>query len=133
MRISDWSSDVCSSDLSGRAGDERADLVDPGGTGCLIRGLEVQSDQRLGVRCPQVEPPLPAVDGEAVEAILGISGIRGGHLLDDSEAVGTPEVALARRGVAAMGCASGGGRVCKSVWVWVDAESLKTKNEQTIK
>src|SRR3546814_14953250 len=77
MRISDWSSDVCSSDLSGRAGDERADLVDPGGTGCLIRGLEVQSEQRLGVRCPQVEPPLPEVDGEAVEAILGISGVRG--------------------------------------------------------
>src|SRR3546814_1963398 len=100
MRISDWSSDVCSSDLSGRAGDERADLVDPGGTGCLIRGLEVQSEQRLGVRCPQVEPPLPEVDGEAVEAILGISGVRGGHLLDDGEGVGNLEVDLARRGVA---------------------------------
>ena len=34
------------------------------------RGLEVEAQQRLGVRRPQVEPPLAEVDGEAVEAVL---------------------------------------------------------------
>ena len=35
-----------------------------------VGGLEVESQQRLGVRRAQVEPPRAAVDGEPVEAVL---------------------------------------------------------------
>ena len=35
-----------------------------------VGGLEVEAQQRLGVRRPQVEPPVAAVDGEPVEAVL---------------------------------------------------------------
>ena len=52
------------------------------GTPCRIRRLEVESEQRLGVRRPQVEPPVAEVDGEAVEAVLGVGGVGRGHPLD---------------------------------------------------
>ena len=39
------------------------------------RRFEVEAEQRLGVRRPQVEPPVAEVDGEAVEAVLvGVGG-----------------------------------------------------------
>ena len=52
------------------AGDERQQLGDPGVALVARLGLEVEAQQRLGVRRAQVEPPRRELDGEPVEAIL---------------------------------------------------------------
>ena len=38
-------------------------------------GFEVEAQQRLGVRRPQVEPPGVELDGEPVEAVLAAVGV----------------------------------------------------------
>jgi len=40
-----------------------ADLGDSGRDGLCVSGLEVEAEQRFGVRRSQVEPPVPTIDG----------------------------------------------------------------------
>src|SRR3954447_22782579 len=59
-------------------------------------GLEVQPQQRLGVRGPHVEVPVLVVDGDAVEAVELAVGVRRGDLLHLRVLVGDLGVDLTR-------------------------------------
>src|SRR4051794_1832119 len=63
-------------------------------------GLEVQPQQRLGVRRAQVEPPVGEVHRQPVETVLVGAGVGGGYLLDDGLGVADLAVDLAGIGVA---------------------------------
>jgi len=62
------------------------------------RRLEVQPQQRLGVGGTQVEPPVAAVDGEPVEAVLGGIAVVGGEVQIHypAPAVGIPHIKAGR-------------------------------------
>src|SRR3546814_10195245 len=69
MRISDWSSDVCSSDLSGRIGD--ADTVPAGGLGLverLVGGLERRARVAIAEDVGD-----PAREGDLPEGFVGLA------------------------------------------------------------
>src|SRR3546814_14232233 len=100
MRISDWSSDVCSSDLVGRRPGDRLDarrLPDPG-----------------------PRPHLRVEVGGLDVALLDLG--RGDGVVGD--------VGGADLGAGEIGRASCRERVCQYVWISVVAVSLKKKSEQ---
>src|SRR4051812_30108256 len=66
----------------------------------LIRRLDVQPQERLGVARPQVEPPVAGVDGQPVEPVLVAVREHGGDLLDHRGRVRNAGVDLARLRVA---------------------------------
>src|SRR3546814_7706523 len=81
MRISDWSSDVCSSDLPPDAADERAEA-------CRVHeGHRRQVDQQVGVAGQATQRLTELVDGVGVELPHRTAkGARSGFLhLDRSE------------------------------------------------
>src|SRR3546814_13570839 len=106
MRISDWSSDVCSSDLSLIGGDRK-----------------VACHQRS-----EGSAEAPAVDhcDRGLAEMLQGTPLPGLSRLADS-----PDLRAAGHSVAEMGRASWWVRVCPYVWIWVVAGSLK--NNQTRK
>ena len=53
---------------------------------CDVGRFEVQPQQRFGVARPEVEPPVAAVDGQSVEAVLFVVRVRARDLLDDRRA-----------------------------------------------
>src|SRR5579862_130863 len=75
-----------------RAAYEAEHLVPDRGHRYLVRGLDVQPQQRLGVGRAEVEPPAVACDGHPVEVVRGHPGpgrvnvpdpLRGGGLVVD--------------------------------------------------
>src|SRR3546814_12673085 len=107
MRISDWSSDVCSSDLCGRffaANAAGAEHRDP-----LAR-------ETIGVGAPPV--------GEVAEAL--------GFGLDRAREAAVTDLELVAGVDQQIGRASGRERVGTSVYIWVGAVSLKKKHSQMI-
>src|SRR3546814_13804994 len=67
MRISDWSSDVCSSDLDARQSDSRAEAAGTGAAGLMGRGGGLRLC-RSYFRCPVSSAPV--VDDETVGTIV---------------------------------------------------------------
>src|SRR3546814_6619184 len=80
MRISDWSSDVCSSDLPPDAADERAEA-------CRVHeGHRRQVDQQVGVAGQATQRLTELVDGVGVELPHRTAkGVRSGFLHLDVE------------------------------------------------
>src|SRR3546814_1863906 len=79
MRISDWSSDVCSSDLPGKADHAVAQL--------LAHAFAVQRQRRQGVGLLAEDEQADAVTGAAVEEV-GDHRLGGGEAVDDGVAQG---------------------------------------------
>src|SRR3546814_11224207 len=103
MRISDWSSDVCSSDLFTLPDDAVAD-----GTLTVTVGLTTQSEAH----------PLP------------LGKIRVFVFEDNAWTNAAPDFGEpGLEGFREIGRASGRERVCTYVWTWVVAVTLQTKNE----
>src|SRR3546814_16693511 len=103
MRISDWSSDVCSSDLCGTRK----------GWPCAGPFRVKVADKRGRERC-RVRPTEAADDGD-------------GRFLATPEAT---QVRAVGAGLCQIGRASGRERVCQSVEISVGAGSLKKKKNQ---
>src|SRR3546814_11110841 len=90
MRISDWSSDVCSSDLGSATLDE--DLVDVAAVGVADRALDEAGflvDQRGGARTQRPLADLvPDAEQEFVVALdLGLRPLHPGRAHDDAHAL----------------------------------------------
>src|SRR3546814_17115249 len=95
MRISDWSSDVCSSDLVGHApGQERAD------GGANQNGADIDADAQLAQVEGAFQPLLRAVDDAAVitehETADGRDGDDGGDERSEERRVGKECVSTCR-------------------------------------
>src|SRR5436305_150670 len=76
------------SSATSRSSDQGQDLVGGPAAGLGVGGLEVEPQQRFGVRRPHVEPEVAAVDRQAVERVLGGIGVGPGHLLHGRLLVG---------------------------------------------
>src|SRR3546814_11669664 len=104
MRIGDWSSDVCTSDLLQERGDEEADRQE-------------EADQQGG-------------DDEADEPQKLMLGGRLGRILADEfvvEARRVRSLGLPRHTIGRASCRE---RVCQYVWIAVVAVTFKKKKEQ---
>src|SRR3546814_14503734 len=138
MRISDWSSDVCSSDLGERAGGTQA-FGDRGEEGGARGGVEQElrhqeaggAVERRGLRQRVDQPGMElAAVGEPVA--LGACAACVEHCRRGVEREEAP-AREALRQVRELGRASGRDRVCKYVSVSVLAASLKKKKKRTTK
>src|SRR3546814_1372489 len=68
MRISDWSSDVCSSDLAARVGDRRKHAM-PGGFGFLLAREQPDFEAGFGRRGDEVGAVRRVADGGGGDAL----------------------------------------------------------------
>src|SRR3546814_11406189 len=109
MRISDWSSDVCSSDLVALAARQVEHLAE----------VDFQEILRDGKRAPEIEPPMPAVGeespaqaavGDVVDAAEIAKHLRRGHAV-----VAPAARVLAVEGPVQIGRASCRESVCQYV------------------
>src|SRR5262249_57904408 len=87
--VSDWSSDVCSSDLERRAADARAKARHPLAGLALLRGVEVAARGLLQLRDP-VHGPGAEIGRASCRERVEISGV-GGSLKKRERGVGRAE------------------------------------------
>src|SRR3546814_13638529 len=108
MRISDWSSDVCSSDLARRSRDDRPGETarDPGAAAIAVRIAE-EADQAVVELVDAAAAGQRQLVGD-VEADLAERGI----VAVDAKLLGQPDVAV---GAGQIGRASCRERVCQYV------------------
>src|SRR3546814_14340792 len=114
MRISDWSSDVCSSDLR-----------EPRGNPADFTGDQFIAEDRDDAR--QRAHPAQAFAARAFAAPAHRLGP--GEGADDRGDRFGQHIAGRAAGTPALGRASGRARVCQSVWISVVAVQLKKKKQ----
>src|SRR3546814_15117388 len=108
MRISDWSSDVCSSDLVGALT-----------VGIITKPFGFEGSRRAGIAEEGV-----ALVADVVDTMIVVPNNRLLTVLDrhtsmvDAFAVADDVLRQGVQGVTAIGRAQGRGRVCQSVLVW---------------
>src|SRR3546814_14519100 len=121
MRISDWSSDVCSSDLEGLGGAGVDGAVDGRRSGAVARQL-VEEEARDRHRVFRLGEALLLHQGVALQPVHELGAVGGDHL-------GLREVDV---GVE-IGRASGREGVCQDVESAGVAGSLKKKQQENYK
>src|SRR5262245_21022236 len=94
-RTEQWGSTPGSVGRRSGAPHEAQDAVALAGEGALVRGLDVEAQERLGVRRPQVEPPVREGDGQPVELVRAAGRIRGPHRGQGGGNVGHARIQLA--------------------------------------